>query len=84
MDTDTRDKAHAFSMMAQSINHNGENVSAAYVLMAPDSVPICSLILDTQRDALAFWTNIKSLAELQISELIQQEKQRTAGWGGLR
>ena len=82
MGTDTLDKA--FSRMAERVEHNDGNVSSAYVILPPDAAPISSLVLDTQRDALAFWTNLKSLAELQISELIQQEKQRTAGWGGLR
>ena len=84
MDTDTRDKGYAFTVMAERMSVNQTAVSSAYVICPPDADPISSLVLDTQRDALAFWTNIKSLAELQISDLIQQEKQRTVGWGGLR
>lgn len=78
-------KGEPFWEMAEKIHHNEADASAAYVILPPNETQaIASLLLDTQRDALAFWTNIKSLAELQISELIQQEKQRTAGWGTMR
>ncbi len=79
------ERSDKFRAMADSIDNNeGKPFGGAVVIIPPgggDAIEM--LVLDSREDALQFYTNIKTMAELAYNELLQKEQQKRV-YGGMR
>lgn len=79
------DRSDRFRAMADSIDLNAAKPFGGAVVIIPpgDGPPIEILTLDSREDGLQFYTNIKTLADIEYNNLLKREQEKRV-FGGLR
>lgn len=77
MITATRQVADIFRDMASKIELNsGSDFGGAVVIVPPDGLPIEILMLDSRKDAMHFWTQIKTVVDVATNQHLVDLKQK--------
>jgi hypothetical protein len=71
--------------MAEAIDLNeGKPFGGAVVIIPPgDGPPVEILTMDSRQDGLQFYSNIKTLADIEYNNLLKREQEKRV-FGGMR
>jgi hypothetical protein len=79
------DRSDRFRKMAESIDLNeGKPFGGAVVIIPPGDGPAIEILnIDSREDGLQFYSNIKTLADIEYNNLLKREQEKRV-FGGMR
>jgi hypothetical protein len=79
------DRSERFRKMAESIDLNeGKPFGGAVVIIPPGDGPAIEILtMDSREDGLQFYSNIKTLADIEYNNLLKREQEKRV-FGGMR
>jgi hypothetical protein len=73
--------ADRFTDMGRKIAHNDRNgFGGAVVAFPPGGAPIELMMLNNSGDEALFWGTLKSLVEIRLREIAEQQSNNRPGW----